>query len=419
MLKLKKALEIIAKAKEKRNEVIRKSRISVKDNGLHDELLPIHKEAVPIGADDANSLKVRKFQEMSDNLLLLSKSTEIPIVKLNYYNNRFKNFITESELKKAMTTTSQADWVPTDFSTDFIDKVQLELKVANHFPEIILPRSPMDFSRKESYSTAYKKTEGSNVVESSVGAGKMTFSCTTICDYVSLTYELDEDAAFAQMPMLKQDSINAIARAWDNCIVNGDTSTPHMDSDVTLAYDQRKCWKGLRKHALEQGYTTNLTSGFDLDKVMVMQSNMGIYGADLARNLWIVGVKGQVKVLNIKDDQNNRVFVSNPIAGPQSLNIANGQLGFLGGTRTVLSEFIRENLNASGVYDGSVITKGSLLRVRTDGFARGVVRRILVETDKNIVNQTKQLVVSTRGDFQPRHKISTERIVELGYNYTA
>jgi hypothetical protein len=418
-MKVKDALKIAEAVVNKNKEVIRKSRISVREGGLHDELLPIHKDSVPVGASDANSLKVKKFQEMSDDLLLLSKSTEIPIVKLDFYNNRFKPFLDESELKKAMTTTSQADWVPTDFSTDFIDKVQLELKVANLFPEIILPRSPMDFSRKSSYSTAYKKTEGSNGVESAVGDGKMTFTCTTICDYVSLTYELEEDAAFAQMPMIKQDAINAIARAWDNCIINGDTTSPHMDSDVTLAYDQRKCWKGLRKHAIENSYWTDLSGGFNMDNVMGLMKNMGIYGADLERNRWIVGVKGQVSMLNIKDNQNNRVFVENPIAGPQSLNIGNGQIGFFGGTRTILSEFVRENLNASAVYDGSVITNGSILRVRTDGFARGVVRRILVETDKNIVNQTKQLVVSTRGDFQPRHDITSERIVELGYKYTA
>lgn len=416
-MKKSEALALIEAAK-KTKSFQKASNISANDRALHDELLPIHKESLKKGATDHETMKIKKFREMSDDLLLISKATEIPIQKLGFYQ-RFKSFIEESELKKAMTTTSQANWVPTDFSTDFIDLVQLELKVASLFPEITLPRGTMDFSRKSAFSTAYKKTEGSNATESSVSAGKMTFSCVTICDYVQLTYELDEDAAVAQMPIIKSDAVNAIARAQDNCIINGDTTSTHMDSDVTLAYDQRKCWKGLRKHALEQSYTTDLSGGFTMNNVLGMMENMGVYGADLDKSRWIVGVKGQVSMLNIVDSNNNRVFVENPTAGPMALNIGNGQIGYFGGARVILSEFVRENLNASGVYDASTITKGSLIRVRTDGFARGVVRRILVETDKNIVNQTKQLVVSMRMDFQPRYDISTQRIVELGYNYTA
>jgi HK97 family phage major capsid protein len=399
----------------------RKSRFSVKENRGPENALEIHKCATS-GMSDNYAMKVKKFQKEADLLLLTSKmlarkgTDGFPIEKLAMYSS-FKSFVeNDSELKKAMTTSTQSNWIPTDFSRDFVDQVSLALKVAPLFPEIVMPRSPMDFSQKGTFSTAYKKTEGSSGTASpNITDTKGTLSTSTIMVYLETSYELDQDSAFAQAPMLRSDAISAIARAIDDCIINGDTTSTHQDSDVTLAYDHRTCWKGLRKHAIANSYKTDLST-LNSDTLTALLAEMGVYGADPTQLALIIGVTGRVKLINLKDNQNNKVFLENGTPGAPVANMIPGMVGQIAGSPVILSEFVRENVNASGVYDGTTTTKGVMYWVRKDSFVRGVVNSIMVETDKNIATQVNQLVVSTRMDFQPRYAIASNKIVWMGYN---
>lgn len=412
--------EALALIKASKESALRKARFSVGDNRGAENELQLHKMAV-IGNDNY-AMKVRKVQRDADLLLLTSKMLfrknvgDFPIEKLAAYQ-AFRGFIeNDSELKKAMTTVTQSNWIPTDFSRDFVDCVQLQLKVAALFPEIQMARGTQDFSQKGSYSTAYKKTQGSDGTASpDITDSKGTLSASTIMDYLETSDELEQDAAFAQAPMLRNDAINAIARAIENCILNGDTTTVHMDSDVTLAYDQVTCWKGLRKHALANSYTTDLST-LNSDTLTALLASMGKFGADPSQLALIHGVAGRVKLINLKDNQNNKVYLEMGTPGAMNVSMVPGAVATLAGSPCILSEFCREDLNASGVYDGTTKTKGSLLWVRKDGFVRGVVNSIKVETDRDIKKQVNMLAVSTRMDFQPRYAIASNKVVWLGYN---
>ncbi len=411
--------EALAIAKAAKESAMRKSRFSVNQRGPEDAL-DLHK--CKVEGTDRFAGKVHEFQKQADLLLVTSNilfrkgQGVYPIEKLAAYAG-FKSFIeNDSELKKAMTTSTQANWIPTDFSRDFVDAVGLELKVAALFPEITMPRGTMDFSQKGSFSTAYKKTQGSNGTASpDITDTKGTLSTSTIMDYLEVSDELEQDAAFAQAPMLRSDAITAIARAIENCIINGDTTTVHMDSDVTLSYDQKTCWKGLRKHALANGYTTDLST-LNSDTLTALLASMGNFGAEPSKLALIIGVAGRVKLINLKDNQNNKVYLENGTPGAMSVSMVPGAVGSLAGSPVILSEFCRENLNASGVYDGTTTTKGTMLWVRKDGFVRGVVNSIKVETDRNIQSQVNQLAFSTRMDFQPRYAIASNKVVWMGYN---
>jgi HK97 family phage major capsid protein len=404
-------LDALLKKRDEAN--LRKSRFSVGDARGPENVLEIHKGAA--SGSDRFGLAVKKFQQDADMLLLTSKMTRIPVEKLAMYP-AFKSFTEQdSELKKVMTTTSQSNWIPTDFSRDFIDKVQCALKVAAIFPEIVMPRSPMTFNIKNSFSTAYTKTQGSNATASpDLTDLKGTLTAKVIADYMVISDELDQDSAFAQAPMIRNDAINAIARAIENCIINGDTSTTHMDSDVTLSYDQRTAWNGLRRYCLANALKTDLST-FNSNTVCALIGSLGVYGADPTQLAWIVGTKGRVKLINLLDSSNNRIFLEYGSPGAMNVSVVPGGVGTLAGSDVIVSEFCREDINASGFYDTTTKTKGSLLLVRKDGFVKGTVRNILVETFRDIVAQTNELVVSTRMDFQPRYA-DAETTCWLGYN---
>jgi HK97 family phage major capsid protein len=297
-----------------------------------------------------------------------------------------------------------------------VDKVNLSLKVAALFPEISMARGLQSFSIKGDFSTAYTKTEGSDATASpSLTDTKGTLDAEVIAVYQAISDELDQDSAFAQAPMLRNDCILAIARGIENAIINGDTNTTHMDSDVTLAYDVKTVWDGLRKYCLENSYTTDLST-LNSDTLTALIGSMGVFGADPSQLALIVGTSGRIKLMNLKDNQNNKVFLEYGSPGAMNVRMVPGGVGVLAGSDVIVSEFCREDLNASGFYDSTTKTKASLLWVRKDCFVKGVSRQIKVETDRDIVAQTTKLVVSTRMDFQPRVAIASNKCVWMGYN---
>ncbi|MFA6198642.1 MAG: phage major capsid protein [Patescibacteria group bacterium] len=391
----------------------RKARFSVGENRGPETMTELHKGSVT--GEDRYARAIKKIQVDSDKLLLTSKSTGIPVEKLNAYAG-FKRFIEDdSELKKVMTDTTQSNWIPSNFSADFVDAVGLELKVAALFPEVQMTSPTQYFSIKTDFSTAYTKTEGSDATASpNITDQKGTLTAKVIAVYQTISDELDQDAAFAQAPMLRNDCITAIGRGIENAIINGDSSTTHLDTDVTLAYDVRHAWQGLRRYAYANSLTTDLST-FNADTVTALLGSMGVYGADPSQIAVIVGTGGRIKLLNLKDNQNNRVYLEYGTPGAMNVAMVPGGVGKLAGCDVLVSEFCRENLNASGFYDSTVATKKSLLFVRKDGWVRGMSRNMTVETDRDIVAQYTKLVVSTRMAFAPRY-YTGETTTWLGYN---
>jgi HK97 family phage major capsid protein len=386
--------------------------VSVGADRNADTELVIHK-SVDMARKDP---KILEFQKQADTLLIISKMTGIPIQNTQAYG-RFTRFIETSELKKAMTESDAASWIPTTLSGDFYDRVQIALKVAALFGEITVPRFPFEVGRKNAFGTARLKAEATDPTTTKPTAGKMTMTGATIIDRTDYSYEAEEDVIFALAQTIRDDAINACARAIEDAIINGDTTAQHMDSDVTSAEDARKAWKGLRKHAIANGYTTSLST-FNGDNLIQMRTNMGKYGADFTNLAWIIGTMVAGKMVNLKDSSGNRLYVELGTPGTQFSQVLPGQCGQFSSSPVILSEFAREDLGASGWYNGSITTRGTVLLVRKDCFTRGTLRKIMIETWRDVSAQVTRLVVSTRMDFQPKYAIATNHIVDCGINVT-
>jgi hypothetical protein len=100
--------------------------------------------------------------------------------------------------------------------------------------------------------------------------------------------------------------------------------------------------------------------------------------------------------------------------------IITGRLPKWRGVPIVTSAAVREDLNASAVYDGITATKGSILLFNRREFILGRRRDFTVEVDRDITKQQHIVVASFRKAFTPRETPSaTIPTVGLGYNYTA
>ncbi len=90
------------------------------------------------------------------------------------------------------------------------------------------------------------------------------------------------------------------------------------------------------------------------------------------------------------------------------------------GIRIVTSSQIREDLNASGVYDGTTVTKGSLLLVHKPSWLVGSRRGFTVEVETFKKRQINSVIASFRRAFTPKETPSVALpSVVLGYNYNS
>ena len=100
--------------------------------------------------------------------------------------------------------------------------------------------------------------------------------------------------------------------------------------------------------------------------------------------------------------------------GPDA-TIKTGKIDVFDGIEVVPSGYVRENLNAEGVYDGTTTNRTVILLVNKRAFMLVWLRQIKLESARNIRRQATELVGVAELDFVPRI-VSTETIVGMLYN---
>lgn len=408
---------LIAGQREKLKKaiVVRKGKFG-DDSGLSKQdkaIFNIHKREQATGA-------TLEFQKRADDLYLAATILGKDAKDLNLYKS-LSEFITgDSELSKAMDTTSSGsglEWIPTNFSSSLIDEVKLARVVAAIFPRVMMPTDPFKLPSKTAGSTARLiSTENTAPVASNPTTGNIVLNAIKLMTYVPLSTEMTEDSVIAILPLVRSDIVESLVDAEENAILNGDDSGTHMDSDVTVATDQRKSWKGLRKYSIANSHVRSLAT-FNADNLALMKADMGKYGVDPKKLTWIFSAAGYAQLLTLKDSQNNAVLITMDKVGPQA-TIMTGQVGILFGSPVLVSQFIREDLNASGYYDATTATETVVHLVFNAGFVIGDRRAITVKQDEVIKTDSIDVVASVREAFMPRYDITSEAIVMTGIALT-
>ncbi len=120
-----------------------------------------------------------------------------------------------------------------------------------------------------------------------------------------------------------------------------------------------------------------------------------------SNNVWedegelIVNVTGYLSLL----DDSDLLTVDKMGA---AATVLNGQVASVGGVPVIVSEHVREDVNASGVQDGVTTDRTFALTVNRGEFAIGQRMALAVETDDSIYRESYQRVMVgfMREDFQ-------------------
>lgn len=324
------------------------------------------------------------------------------------------------EVRKALDTTtagSGLEYVPTAFSEQFVLDVQQEAKLAAAFPRVPMPTKTLTLPCEGADPTCYLVGDNvdlsQRITESSPGTRSVTLTAKTLAARTVESSQFEEDALPTALELVRRKLIRACARAIENAIVNGDTSETHMDADVTSATDVRKAWIGLRKKALTDTSGNVDLGTFNAEALLSLKSKAGAYGMDLGNACWVVGTAGYHKLLGVKDSAGNPVLMTVDRYGPQA-TVITGEIGRLFGLPVIHSPFVREDLNPSGVYDGSTTTKTVLLLAWRPAWVLGIRRDVTLEAVRHPGPQAVELVATVRADFA--HGLGNALTTVMGYN---
>jgi len=326
-----------------------------------------------------------------------------------------------SDIKNALDVDTAAEggnWVPTGIGASMHEKVRASGKVAALFERVDIPTNPWKWPIEGGDATAYRVAEPTTDTEtkftvSTSGTQAATFDAEIFGVRQLISRSLDADSALAILPFIQRKTIQAFVDAEEKAILDGDTDGTHQDSDIGASTTAAvTAWDGLRKRGLAettQAITTSTTANLAL-----LRKAMGKWGVNPADLAFIVGVSSY---LVLQSDSN---LLTVDKMGPQA-TILNGQVGSIFGVPVIVSEWVRENLNASGVYDGITTTKTYGLCVNRREWAMGQRMALDIQTDDSIYRETFQRVMVgfMREDFQSIASASTDDTTSIGYNITS
>jgi len=298
------------------------------------------------------------------------------------------------------TVNSGAELIATDLSSELLNRMYLDSPIASEFvaSEIDMPTPSFQLPIRTTRPTFYKGSEnpGSNPTESSPGTDNVTLTAQKLIGRTNFSYEAEEDAIVPVLGMVTENLASAAADALEDAIINGDTAGTHQDSDAT-ASGSMTLFNGIRKLALGGSLDRSLSTGGISDtNILTLKKDMGRWGIRPNELLIICGVKGYADFIGLAE-----TLTADLTGGANTARINSGVAPTLFGSPIIVSSRVREDLNASGVYDGSTTTKGSIYIAHRPSWIMGVRKGFTVEIDRDVQQQVNIVVASFRRDFKP------------------
>jgi len=310
-----------------------------------------------------------------------------------------------------------SEFIPSELAAELIDLMRIPETLPSIFFDIPMPTPVYALPINASNPTWNKEAEnagdaGARYTPSNIGTGKVTLTAVKLTCRVPASEEFNEDSIIPVIDWFKAMIAVSAVEAMSQAILDGDTTSSHQDSDVTASTDIRKAWKGLRVLALAiAGLKVDLST-FSTANVRSLRKAMGKYGVNPSQLAWIAGPS----VFNQLRGVTEATLVANFGA---AATIVNGNLVAFDGIQVITSGQVREDLNASGVYDGSTKTKTYLQLVNKTRFIIGTKREMAMKVKEDLDDQV-YVASSMRKAFSPVQTPSaTVKSTAIGYNITA
>ena len=226
----------------------------------------------------------------------------------------------------------------------------------------------------------------------------------------------DEDTvADSVVPALDyfRDSLTTALQAGvESCIMNGDTTDAHADLHTTAsprlwseggrwdtgsvastAADHRRAFIGLRAAAFDASTgrdASGLAGATGYADILATRSSLD-GGYQAANDLLMIVSPIEMTKYLLQLAETKTLDVFGPAAG-----ILNGSIGKLGGMDILISGAMTDDLNATGVYDGSTTTKTGYVIVHKPSWVMGAYKPQTIDIDREITKGQIEIVGTRR-----------------------
>lgn len=227
-----------------------------------------------------------------------------------------------------------------------------------------------------------------------------------------LSNEVTEQAMVNMLPWARRKLLRSHANTAERVAINGQATT--IDTgDVPGTYDCRKPISGIRHYCeAAQANSKYDFGGTDLSYkglVSGMPLKFGERATDINRQVYIAGVASFHRMLELAEVK------TMDLLGSQAV-IINGALATIAGRAIVVSREVRGDLNATGIFDNSVLTKTIVILVHRDGFIFGENRSIDVYEDRLVPTDVIDVCSFRQFDFGAVFP-TTYKMAVVGYNF--
>jgi len=320
-----------------------------------------------------------------------------------------------------------AEIVPEVWGSDlYIRATAMHGNLAAYFPKVGMSSNVeyiMELLGKitvSAYSSyANQNTAIENVTATSDTTGKATLTARTFVAKQNVYNTTSMDTKINLIRALRSSMGGEFASKLSASILNGDTTSTHMDEDLEAegANIPEAMWKGLRKLTMAGSLGVDGTdAAYTIANLISVRALMKKYalGANKGKCKWIFGVESYNKLVGLLLAQT---------ASPQMANytLSEGDVETLLGHEVLVSEHQREDLEIDGYADstGTDGNQGFISLVNPEGFVLGVREEMSIRVVPDDLNDRVQLQGKLRMDFEPLEAPSTTIAVCAGlYGFT-
>lgn len=390
--------------------------------------MPTEELRMYVGQDSAAEKLIRQFRHVSDRLyvthtILLGKLATDPGEQYRYLQaggvRTLKLWPAYERAAKMLRTLDTAtagaslEWVPTMYSAQFFEDLTLPTGIADLFTWIDMPNNPYAFPMVIHGNTRDVKIVGEATASSSTGyaskdtdtptSGKLILAVKKTGRFSGVSRELNQDSLVPVLPILAQHILLEHGYARSIMVIDsqpilsslgtfdtGRSLTANSDvQDVNTGCTPASY--GVRRSLHASGTPVDFGGTFTTDGLAAMIGQAKVAG-QLGYVAFASGFTVAARSLVLKDSSGANVYLTMEKAGSIATAIR-GQIGMLMGRPYVLDAMWPEDLNASGIYDGSVTTKTSIGLIRPDRFVGGRRQGITIDTSEHYYFGNDQIAV--------------------------
>jgi len=305
-----------------------------------------------------------------------------------------------SRIKAVGVTTDIAELLPSGFTGTLWQDIQSRLVVTALFP--FKQTSPGQYDSIavhgiEGFLTN-EATDGTDSAESYITMIYLVSKCMAV---VRKSYEALDDALIDLATEVRNGIVDALARAIEQAVINGDDTATHMDAGVA-ANSYKKAFKGLRKLGLGKQTVdfggAALAQEDWLKNISAMQEAGGVYLDDLEVSM------GNVVILVDQNSYNQLRMLPAFLTRDKAAGAATlfgSPVDSVFNIPVVMTPYLPQ-VDATGVVGGTADDFSSIVMVNRETCVYYATGTPLMEIDRNIVNQHIITTGSVRAGFNSR-----------------